>query len=101
MPIFSVVMKHTPESCPMFNENVRKKFGEAAVKREEVAKKQEIRIMSAYTSTLDHVVFHILEAPSQTAVEDYLTEVGFAFWNSAEIRQVRAVEDVVRKVVGR
>jgi hypothetical protein len=84
----------------MFNEDVKKKFGAVVGKRQEVAGKQEVKILSAYTSTLDHLAWFILEAPSQQAVENYFTEIGFAFWNSVEIRQVKLVEDVIKKVTG-
>ena len=79
MPAFVVCMRHAPESCPTFNEDVKKKFGAVVGKRQEVAGKQEVKILSAYTSTLDHLAWFILEAPSQQAVENYFTEIGFAF----------------------
>mgnify|MGYP001103336129 CR=1 FL=1 len=101
MPIFAVNMKHTPESCPMFNNDVKKKFKEMVENREEVKKKHGIKAISAYTSTLSHIVFIIVEAPSQQAVESYLVESGFAFWNTVEIlTQVQPVEDVIKRVVG-
>jgi len=50
------------------------------------------------TSTLNHLIFYIGEAPSQAAVEDYFKEIGFAFWNNVEIRQVKLVEDVLRSI---
>ena len=100
MPAFVVCIRHTPESRPTFNEDVKKKFGAVVGKRQEVAGKQEVKILSAYTSTLDHLALFILEAPSQQAVENYFTEIGFAFWNSVEIRQVKPVEDVKKKVPG-
>ena len=101
MPIFAVSMKHTPESCPMFNNDVRKRFKEQVSKREEVMKKHGIKVLSGYTSTLSHVAFFIVEAPSQQAVESWFMEAGWAFWNTVEIlTQVQPVEDVVRKVVG-
>ena len=101
MPIFAVNMKHTPESCPMFNNDVKKKFKELVGNREETKKKLGIKGISAYTSTLSHLIFFIVEAPSQQAVETFLIESGFAFWNNVEIlTQVQPVEDVIRKVVG-
>jgi len=100
LPVFAVNMKHTPESCPMFNETVKKKFKEHVSQRMEIAKKHEIKVLSAYTSILDHLIFYVIEAPTQQAVENYFTEIGFAFWNNIEIRQARPVEDVVKKVVG-
>jgi len=98
MPTFSVNMRHTVESCPLFNAEVRKKFKEAVGKREEVAKKHGVKVLSAWTSVLEHLAFFIVEAPSQMAVEDYFKEIGFAFWNSVEIRQVKPVEDVIRSI---
>jgi len=100
MPVFSVNMKHTVESCPMFNETVRQKFKELAGKRQEVAEKHDIKILSAYTSTLDHLIFYVIEAPSQQAIESYFTDIGFAFWNEMEIRLVKTVEEVVKRVTG-
>ena len=82
----------------MFNAEVRKKFKEVVDKREEAAKKHGVKVLSAWTSTLDHLIFYVVEAPSQTAVEDYFREIGFAFWNNVEIRQVRLVEDVLKSI---
>lgn len=98
MPTFSVNMKHTVESCPSFNNEVKKKLKEVIGKREEAAKKHGIKILSAWTSVLDHLIFCIVEAPSQVAVEDYFKEIGFAFWNNVEIRQVKLVEDVLKGI---
>jgi hypothetical protein len=46
-----------------------------------------------------NVIFYIVEASSQEAVEDYFKDIGFAFWNTIEIRQVRPVEDIIKAVV--
>lgn len=101
MPIFAVNMKHTPESCPMFNNDVKKKFKELIEKREEVRKKHGINVLSGWTSTLSHLIFFIVEAPSQQAIESWLIDAGWASWNTVEIlTQVQPVEDVIKKVVG-
>jgi hypothetical protein len=102
VPTFAVNMKHTTESCPLFNAEVKKKFKETLGKREEAwdrAKKHGVQVLSAWTSVLDHLVFYIVEASSQEAVEDYFKDIGFAFWNNIEIRQVRPVEDIIKAVV--
>jgi len=100
MPIFSVNMKHTVESCPLFNETVKQKFKALVGKREEVAKKYDIKILTAYTSILDHLMFYIIEAPSQQAIESYFMDTGLAFWNDIEIRLVKPVSEMVKKVAG-
>ena len=102
MPTFSVNMKHTAESCPLFNVEVKKRFKEMLGKREEAwdrAKKHGVQVLSAWTSVLEHVIFYIVEASSQEAVENYFKDIGFAFWNTIEIRQVRPVEDIIKAVV--
>jgi hypothetical protein len=98
MPTFSVNMKHSVESCPLFNAEVMKKFKEVIGNREQAAKKHGIKVLSAWTSVLDHLIFYIVEAPFQPAVEEYFKEIGFAFWNNVEIRQVKNVEDVLKRI---
>ncbi len=102
VPTFAVNMKHTAESCPLFNAEVKKKFKETLGKREEAwdrAKKHGVQVLSAWTSDLDHLVFYIVEASSQEAVVAYFKDIGFAFWNTIEIRQVRPIEDIIKAVV--
>jgi hypothetical protein len=86
----------------MFNAEVKKRLKEMLGKREEAwdrAKKHGVQVLSAWTSVLEHVIFYIVEASSQEAVEDYFKDIGFAFWNTIEIRQVRPVEDIIKAVV--
>jgi len=52
----------------MFNETVKEKFKALVGKRQEVAKKHDIKILSAYTLTLEHLIFYVVEAPNQQAV---------------------------------
>ena len=102
MPTFAVNMKHTVESCPLFNNDVRKRLKEMLGKREDVwdrANKHGVHVLSAWTSVMDHLVFYVVEAPSQEAVEEYFKDIGFAFWNSIEIRQVRPAEDIIKVIV--
>jgi hypothetical protein len=68
-------------------------------KRSERKKKHGVNVLSSWTSILEHLVFYIVEASSQDAVEDYFKDIGFAFWNSIEIRQVKPVEGIIKAVV--
>jgi len=99
---FAVNMKHTAESCPLFNAEVKKRFKETLGKREEAwdrAKKHGVHVLTAWTSILEHLVFYIVAAPSQEAVENYFKDIGFAFWNTIEIRQVKPVEEIIKAIV--
>jgi len=101
LPVFAVHLKHTPQFCPMFNSDVKGKFKEAIGKRDAVAKRLGVKVLSAYSATVEHRLFFIVEAPSQEAVESYFLEAGYRFWNAVErLSQVQLVEDVIKKVVG-
>ena len=102
VPTFAVNMKHTAESCPLFNAEVKKRFKETLGRREDAwdrAKKHGVNVLSAWTSVLDHLVFYIVEASAQEAVEEYFKDIGFAFWNSIEIRQVKPAEDIIKAII--
>lgn len=94
-------MKHTPQSCPLSNNDVRNKFKEVIGKRDEVAKKLGVKVVSAYSPIHEHRIFFIVDAPSQQAVESYFVEIGYLFWNAIEtLTEVQLSEDVIKKVVG-
>jgi hypothetical protein len=96
MTTFAINMKHVPESCPRFNDEVRKKFNEAIAKRGEIAKKYDVKVLNGYVSTIDHTTFYLVEAPSQQSVESYFLDAGFAFWNTVDISQVVPIEGVIK-----
>ena len=59
MPTFSVNMKHTAESCPMFNAEVKKRFKEMLGKREEAwcrAKKHGVQVHSDIRENVEKLI---------------------------------------------
>ena len=100
MPIYALNMTHAAVSCPIFNEEVRKKYREAIAKREEVARKHNVRVLVACVAVFEHIIFHVLEAPSQSAVEEYVREVGLAFYNNIQIREVQLLDEEALKRYG-
>jgi len=93
MPFYAVNMTHPAASCPIFNDEVKKRYREGVARREELAKKYKIRVLTACVAVLEHVIFYVVEAPSQSAVEGYFTEIGFAFYNNVAIREVQLLEE--------
>ena len=79
MPSFSVIMKHAGGSCPLL--------------KVETAKKHGVKVLNAWSPSLEHQMFWIVEAPSQKAVEEYFTETGFTLWNKLEIQKVQAIKE--------
>jgi hypothetical protein len=96
MALFIAKMTHSAESCYLFNEETLKKLKELVNKREEVAKKHGINVITAVYPPLEHEILYIMEAPSHKAVERYLSEIGFAFYNKIEIRYVEPVENIFK-----
>lgn len=96
MPIFTVHMMHSVESCPLYNAETKKKLRELSSKRDEVALKHQINILTAVFSQLEHLIIYVTEAPNHKAVERYLRDIGFAFYNNIEIREVEFMEDALK-----
>jgi len=94
MALFIAKMTHSAESCYLFNEENKKKLKELANKREELAKQQDINVITAVYPPLEHEILYIMEAPSHKAVERYLKGIGFAFYNKIEIRYAEPVEKI-------
>jgi hypothetical protein len=58
---FAVNMKHSAESYPLFNADLKKRFKEMLGKKEEAwdrAKKHVVRVLSVWTTILEHLVLH-------------------------------------------
>lgn len=96
MPIYTVHMQHAVESCPVYNHETKKKFKELSSKRGEAAQEHQINILAAVFSQLEHLIIYTVEAPSHKAVERYLRDVGFSFYNHIEIREVEFMEDALK-----
>jgi len=97
MPIYALNMTHSAAQCPVFNEDVRKKFREGFVKKEEVAEKHRVKVLVSCVAVLEHVIFYVVDAPSQSAVEEYLKEVALAFYNNVQIREVQFLEEATKR----
>ena len=48
LPIIIANLKHTPKSCPMFNDDVKRRLREVFGRKEEIAEKHEIKVLGAY-----------------------------------------------------
>jgi hypothetical protein len=96
MPIFMVHMKHSVESCPVYNMDNKIMLRELSAIREEVALKHQINILTAVFSQLEHLILYVVEAPTHKAVERYIRDIGFAFYNKIEIKEVEPMEEALK-----
>ena len=96
MPIFAIQLTHSVESCPLYNVDNRRKLKQLSSKKEEVKVKYEIKILTEVVNRLEHLITIVLEAPDHDAVERYLNDVGYAFYNKIEVREVEFVDKVIK-----
>jgi hypothetical protein len=96
MPIFMVHMMHSVESCPVYNDDTKRRLRELSNNREDVALKHQINILTAVFSQLEHLIVYVIEAPNHKAVERYLRDIGFSFYNNIEIREVEIMEEALK-----
>jgi hypothetical protein len=97
MPIYAAEMTHTAVTCPVFNDEVKKKYQEGIAKREASAKTNGIRVIVGCSNVLEHWVLYVVEAPSQKAAEEYFKESGWAFFNNIRIREMQLIEEVQQR----
>jgi len=98
MDMFMAHMTHSAEACYLFNDETRKILKEHSSKKEELAKKHEVKILIAVYPPLEHEIFYIMEAPSHKAVERYLKEMGFAHYNKIKIRYLESMETALENL---
>ena len=67
---------------------IKKKLKQLSSKKEELKVKYQIKILTEVVNKLEHLITIVLEAPDHNAVERYLNEVGYAFYNKIEVREV-------------
>lgn len=96
MSIYVIRLTHSVESCPLYNENVKKKLKELSSNKEDLKVKYKIKIFSEVVNKLEHLITIVLEAPNYKAVESYLNDVGYAFYNKIEVREVEHVDKVIK-----
>ena len=71
MPIFVVITKHSPESCPIFNARARKVFMEVMEKSDALMKKHKVKLLGSADVPNEHTSYEIYEAPSFEAFKEF------------------------------
>jgi hypothetical protein len=67
MPKFLLISTHSPENCPMFNENARQVYLEYVAKAEALFKKHDTELVGSWIASTEHIIYVVLEAPSLEA----------------------------------
>ncbi len=99
--LFGVFASHSPESCPMNNNESRKKFisiGETI--QSKLSKHRISRMPGFYLSALEHEMVMILEGESAHDIESFCIDVGLSSFSKIKIVPLNTFDSVLKKVKG-
>ncbi|MCP8309372.1 MAG: hypothetical protein H3Z53_06000 [archaeon] len=80
--IYIGIGRHSPESCPMFNEKFRKVTLDTIDKIEGLAKKHGVKVIGVWNVPSEHLTYFVCDAPSQEAFLKFGMEPEAIAWNA-------------------
>ena len=101
MPLFLKIARHSPESCPMSNEKVRKITADMMSKMGELTKKHGIKTVGGWNSMSEHFLVMVYDAPNMEAILKLQREPEVMSWlgyNIVEIKPVTSLEESMKQV---
>lgn len=96
MPTFLIMSRHSPESCPMFNEKSRKAYFEYAGKLPEFMQRHGVKLIGSWTAPTEHLNLMIFEAISSDVLTKVLMEpevMALSEFETYEIKRVLGMEE--------
>jgi hypothetical protein len=97
--LFGVFARHSPESCPLNNEQSRKIFLEIDKKVKTSIEKHNIeKLVGFYMSVLEHEWIIILDANNAHDIETMCIDVGISSTSTVKIVPLNEFSKVVEKI---
>lgn len=99
MALFGVFATHSPESCPLNNEQSRDMFVQMDEKIKAATSKHNIsKIVGFYMSVLEHEWVIIVEANSAHEIETMCIEAGISAFNTVKIVPLNNFDVVMKRI---
>jgi hypothetical protein len=99
MGLYGIYGSHTSESCPLNNRQSREivlKMAATDKGLDDIASKNNIKIVVQYHSALEHVFLWTVESENAHLVERFMIESGWAIFNAVKIVPLGTYHDLVR-----
>jgi hypothetical protein len=99
MATFLIVSRHSPENCPINNEQMKKITLELPEKLEALEKKHGISRVGVWTVIPEHLTIWVYEAPSSESLQKFSMEpdmIKWMAWNTNEIKLAMSLEEHIR-----
>lgn len=96
--LFGVFATHSPESCPINNENSKKIFMKLKENLDREMKKYEInKIVEFYMSVLEHEWVIVIDAAHAHDIEKLCIDVGISSLSTVKIVPLNLYSDTLKK----
>ena len=96
--LFGVFASHSPESCPINNENSKKIFMKLKQNMETEMKKYNItKIVEFYMSVLEHEWIIVIDAEHAHDIEKLCIDVGISSLSTVKIVPMNLYDDTLKK----
>lgn len=100
MPIILKISRHSPENCPMINENAKKITSDVNNKLGKLAMKHGVKIVGGWTVHPEHLLVMVYEAASYEAFQKMLMEPEIMKWmtiqDSTEYKMAMTLEESMK-----
>jgi L-rhamnose mutarotase len=94
---FMQISKHSPETCPTYNEHTRKNTIDIFQNMESMLKKHGVKLAGMWNDHPGHIVYNIYEAPNMESFMGLMMEPmmqGWLAYNTVEIKPIFGPEEI-------
>ena len=98
MATFLIVSRHSPENCPINNEQMKKITLELPEKLGTLEKKHDLKRIGVWTVIPEHLTVWVYEAPSSESLHKFSMEpdiIKWMAWNINEIKLAMSLEESI------
>jgi hypothetical protein len=93
--LIHITATHTEDNCPGYNTELIPEVLPGLEKREEIAKKNNVKLLGFWSGAPDHVFYILVDAENNNDVDNFVTEAT-PFKQSYRLTPVIPAEDLVR-----
>jgi len=100
MPTFLLISRHSPEHCPLFNEEKRKVNLAALGRVGEWSKRFGVKMVGAWSVPNEHLNLMVIEAPSLVAFQKSMMDPTIMAMTSSETTEIKValnLEEISRR----
>jgi len=77
--MYGIYGEHTQESCPLYNEQIRRFLLADVPNQEKTAQKHGVRFLQQYHSALEHTFLWVVEAENAQNIEELMAKTAGRF----------------------